>query len=184
VTPIVLGIVLGILGFVRAFRAVNPFAAPAPTSLSSRFAAGLPTGIFAAWLSAFVDSYRAGIVWFDARQLLVAVAAFVVVEAIALVVGRWRAGLSLLNGIAIGVTVGALLGAFSAIALGGRVGAAVGVTVWLVAWIALVGIEMKAFFEEFDSEKMKKRFVPQQTIDMTKETIEWARERMPLSRKS
>jgi hypothetical protein len=31
---------------------------------------------------------------------------------------------------------------------------------------------------------MKARFYPQRTIDMTKETIEWARERMPLSRKS
>ena len=37
---------------------------------------------------------------------------------------------------------------------------------------------------KFDEESMKRRFVPQRTIDMTKETIEWARERMPLSRKS
>ena len=37
---------------------------------------------------------------------------------------------------------------------------------------------------EFDEESLKKRFMPQRTIDMTKETIEWARARMPLSRKS
>ena len=35
-----------------------------------------------------------------------------------------------------------------------------------------------------DGEELMKRFVPQKTIDITKETIEWARERMPLMRRS
>ena len=35
-----------------------------------------------------------------------------------------------------------------------------------------------------DGEELKNRFVPQRTIDMTKETIEWVRARTPLSRRS
>ena len=35
-----------------------------------------------------------------------------------------------------------------------------------------------------DTEELKERFMPDRTIEVTKETIEWARERMPLSRRS
>ena len=63
-----------------------------------------------------------------------------------------------------------------------RVGAAIGVTVGLIAWIGMMGAEVAR--RGVDTEELKKRFIPQKTIDMTKETIEWARARMPLSRKS
>ena len=36
----------------------------------------------------------------------------------------------------------------------------------------------------FDTDALKGRFWPARTIEATKETIEWARERMPLSRRS
>jgi len=36
----------------------------------------------------------------------------------------------------------------------------------------------------FDTDKLKDRFLPNRTIEITKETIEWARERMPLKRPS
>ena len=183
IAPVVLAILVGVLSLVQALRDPDTRLGGAP-SPGQRFAIGLPTAIYAAWMAAFIDSYGAGIAWFEWRQVLIAVGAFVVVEIVCLVIGRWRVGFELLTGVAIGVALGFVLGAFSAIATGGRVGAAIGVTVWLVVWVALIGLEMKAFFEDFDTDKMKQRFVPQKTIDMTKETIEWARERMPLSRKS
>jgi F0F1-type ATP synthase assembly protein I len=35
-----------------------------------------------------------------------------------------------------------------------------------------------------DMEALKDRFIPKQTIETTKETVEWVREQMPLGRKS
>ena len=40
------------------------------------------------------------------------------------------------------------------------------------------------FRHGIDTAKLKDRFVPDQTIATTKETIEWVREQMPLGRKS
>jgi hypothetical protein len=40
------------------------------------------------------------------------------------------------------------------------------------------------FRHGIDMGKLKDRFVPVQTIETTKETIEWVREQMPLGRKS
>ena len=36
----------------------------------------------------------------------------------------------------------------------------------------------------FDTDALKDRFWPAKTIEATKETIQWARDRMPLSRRS
>ena len=36
----------------------------------------------------------------------------------------------------------------------------------------------------FDTDRLKAQYWPEQTIRVTKETIEWARERMPLMRRS
>ena len=77
---------------------------------------------------------------------------------------------------------GALLGALTAIATGPRVGAAIGVAVGLIAWIGLMGLDVAR--RGVDTDELKHRFWPERTIEVTKETIEWARERMPLSRKS
>ena len=43
---------------------------------------------------------------------------------------------------------------------------------------------MIVFRNGIDKEKLRARFVPDQTIETTKETIEWVREQMPLGRKS
>jgi hypothetical protein len=40
------------------------------------------------------------------------------------------------------------------------------------------------FRHGIDTAKLRNRFVPVQTIETTKETIEWVREQMPLGRKS
>ena len=87
-----------------------------------------------------------------------------------------------IGGLVGGAIAGALLGALTAIATGPRVGAAIGVAVGLIAWIGLMGLDVAR--RGVDTDELKHRFWPERTIEATKETIEWARERMPLSRKS
>jgi hypothetical protein len=87
-----------------------------------------------------------------------------------------------IGGLVGGAIAGALLGALTAIATGPRVGAAIGVTVGLIVWIGLMGLAIAR--RGVDTDELKHRFWPERTIQVTKETIEWARERMPLSRKS
>ena len=144
----------------------------------------LPTALYAGWLTAFGYAYGQQIAWFDWRLLGALLAAIVVVEIVAAVIGRWRSGFSLLTGLSIGAVVGVILGLFTAIAFGWRVSFAVGLAAGLATWIGTMGAQASQFFGNFDMEALKARFVPQRTIDITKETIEWARARMPLSRGS
>jgi hypothetical protein len=87
-----------------------------------------------------------------------------------------------LGGALAGAIVGALLGVLTAVALGPRVGAAVGVTVALLVWPASMGLAV--WRQGIDGEQIKARFWPEATIETTKETIEWVRQRMPLGRGS
>jgi hypothetical protein len=73
--------------------------------------------------------------------------------------------------------VGALGGAFSAITFGPQVGAAVGITLGYVTWIAAMGIDVAR--GGLDVDGLKERFYPTQTIDTSKETLEWLQKRMP-----
>jgi hypothetical protein len=73
--------------------------------------------------------------------------------------------------------LGALVGAFSAITFGPRVGAAVGITIGYVTWLVLMGVD--AARRGIDIEGMKDRFYPTQTIETSKETLEWLQKRMP-----
>ncbi len=82
--------------------------------------------------------------------------------------------------IILGAVVGALLGALSAIDFSPKVAAAIGVAVGLAVWIGLGAFEARKV--SFDA--LKERFYPDETIETTKETIEWVRERTPLGRKS
>ena len=77
---------------------------------------------------------------------------------------------------------GALLGAFSAITFGRQVGAALGVAVALLLWPVLIAFVLSRRGVDFDA--IKARLWPDVTIETTKETIEWVRERTPLGRKS
>ncbi len=77
---------------------------------------------------------------------------------------------------------GIFLGFLTAFAPGLRVGAAIGVAAGLITWTVGMGVGIAR--GEFDTEALKDRFWPARTIEATKETIEWARERMPLSRRS
>jgi hypothetical protein len=99
---------------------------------------------------------------------------------IGLVVGL-RSG-SAGGGLTSGAVAGTVLGALTAVAMGPQVGAAFGVLVTLIAWPALAG--MDAWRVGIDTEALKARFYPGQTIETTKESIEWVRQRTPLGRKS
>ena len=95
---------------------------------------------------------------------------------------RAGGGGAAVGGLVGGAIAGAVLGAFSAITFGWRVGAAVGVAVGLLLWPAFMGLA--AARSGIDGETLKARFWPQATIDMTKETIEWAKARSPRRPKS
>lgn len=116
----------------------------------------------------------------DTRPLVVAAAALAILGALlGVLVGARGGGLvGALVGLVVGAIAGALIGALTAVALGPRVGAAFGVAVALIAWPVLMGIGVAR--TGIDTDKLKDRFYPKTTIDTTKETIEWVRERTPL----
>jgi hypothetical protein len=119
----------------------------------------------------------------DVRPLAVATAVLALVGAVVgLLIGA-RGGMGgAIAGLVGGAIVGAVLGAFSAIAFGPQVGAAVGVAIGLIAWPVLLGADLAR--RGVDGEALAAKFTPRQTIDMTKETIEWVRAQTPLGPKS
>ena len=82
----------------------------------------------------------------------------------------------------LGAVLGVTIGALTAVNPGIRVGAALGMEVGLIIWIALMIRTIAS--GGFDTEKLKARYWPTLTIETTKETIEWARARMPLAKRS
>lgn len=78
--------------------------------------------------------------------------------------------------------IGAFVGLLTVVSIPATVGAAIGVLVALVTWPVLAGLDLAR--TGVDGEALAKKFVPQQTIDLTKETIEWVRARTPLVPKS
>ena len=77
-----------------------------------------------------------------------------------------------------GLTVlGVALGAFTAITFVPQVGVGIGITIGYVTWMVLMGIDVAR--TGIDAEALKQRFYPVQTIDTSKETLEWLQKRMP-----
>jgi MFS family permease len=117
------------------------------------------------------------------RALIVAVVALAILGGIlGLVGGLRRGGGASIGGLVGGAILGALVGLVSSVAIPGTVGAALGVWVTLIAWPVLAGRDLLR--TGIDGEAIKQRFMPDQTIELTKETIEWARARTPLAPKS
>ena len=87
-----------------------------------------------------------------------------------------------IGGLFAGAIAGALLGAFLSITFGLRVGIALGIATFLAAWIAFMGLRVQR--QGIDVEALKARFIPQTTIDPTKESIEWAKARVGREPKS
>ena len=86
------------------------------------------------------------------------------------------------GGLLAGAIAGSLLCAFLSITFGLRVGIALGIATFLAAWPALMGLRVQR--QGIDTEALKDRFIPQTTIDTTKESIEWAKARVQREPKS
>ncbi len=86
------------------------------------------------------------------------------------------------GGLIAGGLVGALLGGLTVISIPAQAGAATGVLVILITWPILAGRDVMR--TGIDGDAIAKKFTPEQTIELTKETIEWVRARTPLVPKS
>jgi hypothetical protein len=80
-------------------------------------------------------------------------------------------------GLLAGFVVGGAIGAFSAITFSWHVAIAFGIALFLGLAIALMASDVAT--RGIDTEALKARFYPQASIDMAKETIEWAKARIP-----
>jgi len=117
------------------------------------------------------------------RTVLLAIGASAAVGAILGLLNRMAAGVGdAIGGIVIGGVVGALVGGLSVISMPTTVGAALGVLITLVVWPILAARDVMQ--TGVDGEAIMKRFTPDETIGLTKETIEWVRARMPLAPRS
>ena len=123
--------------------------------------------------------------YYDAstRTVLHALAASAAIGGILGFLARIRGSLgSAIGGLILGVVVGLLVGGLTVISLPSTVGAALGVLVTLVAWPILAARDVMQ--TGVDGEAIMKKFTPDETIEITKETIEWVRARVPLVPKS
>jgi len=106
----------------------------------------------------------------------------VVAMVIALLFGRGIVR-RIATAIAVGIVaavVGALLGAITGVPVSWNIAIAIGLAIFLVVWPVLAAVLV---LTHIDMKALKQRFVPEQTIETTKETIEWVREQLPLARK-
>ena len=102
-----------------------------------------------------------------------------VVAVLGLLLGaRAGGGSGAVAGLVGGALAGVVLGAISAIRFGSGPGVALGIFVAIIVWIALAARAL--MHHGVDGDALKARFWPSQTIDTTKETIEWVRQRTPL----
>jgi hypothetical protein len=120
---------------------------------------------------------------FASTSVMVAVLAGVFVVGVIgalLAPGRNRATMSA------GFLAGAVLGIGVGLIAGGRpsrhVVGALAVSTWLL--VLPIAAAYFTFRHGVDVDKLKKRYMPTQTIETTKETIEWVRAQMPLGPKS
>ena len=117
----------------------------------------------------------------DERPRTVAILSLAAIGAVLGLVGGLRRG-GAWSGFVLGAVLGAVVGLVSSAEIAPNVGAAIGALTGLIAWPILAGIGVMR--TGIDGEALKQRFVPDQTIELTKETIEWVRARTPLAPKS
>jgi hypothetical protein len=123
--------------------------------------------------------------YYDAstRTVLLAIGVSAGVVAVLGFLARIRSGSgAAIGGLILGGIVGTLLGGLTVVSLPPTVGAAIGVLVVLVMWPVLAARDL--IRTGVDGEAIMKKFTPDETIELTKETIEWVRARMPLVPKS
>jgi hypothetical protein len=175
ILPSIGAVLFGLAGLANALRRGDGGSPGSPAS-------AVPAALFVGWLSAFLYAYSTGVAWFDWILLGVGIGAFVIAMIVLYVIGRWPAGASLVGGLSIGAVLGVVLALLTAVAFGRRVGTAIAVAIGLLVWIG--GMVATIVRNPPDMEALKDKFYPKMTIEMTKETVEWVRARMPLSRGS
>jgi hypothetical protein len=141
------------------------------------------------------SNFFGSLTWFDGHAVSAAdrpIAAAVIVVAVVFAVVGAVVGASLGSGslgrvasaigvAIIGAVVGGLLGAMLGVPMSWGISIAVALAVFLIVYPILGAILV---LKNADFEELKKRLLPTQTIETTKETIEWVREQMPQGRKS
>lgn len=115
------------------------------------------------------------------------------VRPLAIGVVLW-AGLGLISGLALAargtslaataglVIAGVLVGAITAVTYGPHVGTALGVMFGQLVWMAALGAAMARTGVDMDA--LKARFYPSETIETSKETLEWLKTRLPRAKAS
>jgi hypothetical protein len=117
------------------------------------------------------------------RTVVTAVAGLAIVAGILGFLGGIRSGLSSgLIGLVVAALIGALIGWISAVPISAQVGAALGVLAALITWPILAGLDVMR--SGVDTEALGNKFKPQETLNLTKETIEWVRAQTPLAPRS
>ena len=149
----------------------------------SAFVVALGVGLVVAGLLAvdwsYVSHHYSGM---PAAIVLAVVAGAVLIGVLGLVLGSAFGRGPAMAGLSLGVICGLLLGVLASAGTGPRVAAAMGLAALLLFWPIVAAVFV--FRHGIDTAKLRNRFVPVQTIETTKETIEWVREQMPLGRKS
>jgi hypothetical protein len=117
------------------------------------------------------------------RTILVgAVLGAIVLGVILLIVGLQMGGGAAVGLAVLGIVLGALLGAFTAITFDWGPAVGTGLAVAYLLWIGLMIGQLARGGVDVDA--LKARFMPTQTIDTTKETVEWLKRRMPRGNES
>jgi len=111
------------------------------------------------------------------RPLVVGVVLWMLIGLIVGIIAAFRMTSRRFVAIAGLVVLGAIFGAFTSITFVAQVAAGIGITVAYLAWIGLMALDVSR--TGIDVEALKARFTPTQTIDTSKETLEWLQKRMP-----
>lgn len=160
-------VVLGLLGAISGAR-------------SGSLGGGLVGGLF---LGAAAGALVGGLVRLavnvDSRPMVVGIVIVgVLVGLVGLVIGARSDGIGgALTGLVAGIVLGGAAGAFTAITFTWHVAIAIGVA--LALGLALGLLVADAATTGIDQERLKQRFYPGKTIETAKETLEWAKARIP-----
>lgn len=113
------------------------------------------------------------------RPLVVGAAIWAVIGLIGGLVGALRAdGAGARIGALLGgVVLGALIGAVTAVNTGPQVGIGIGIAAGYLTWIGLMVMDIAR--SGVDTDDLKARFLPTQTIETSKETLAWLQSKMP-----
>lgn len=117
------------------------------------------------------------------RTVVTAVVGLALVAGVIGLIGGIRSGgKGAVAGFIGAAVIGAVIGWISSVPISAQVGAALGVLVALIAWPVLAGLDVMR--TGVDTAALGNKFKPDETINLTKETIEWVRARTPLVPKS